>query len=568
MCNAMRRSGIVRVIGLATILMLILVASGWAAGTQEPDPEPEIAEEEMVPDEMELAARQTVAGLIGGPVVDDAESEIGTVDEVLIDLTTGRISHLVLHLDGFQGVSAARYPIPIYLVYPHPDTGGVRFPVQDPNLLAWAPRMADYPPETRAPAWYRDVNEYWRQTDAMVHVRPLGPGYRLGVDEDPVEFPDTRQASGIAVAGGLVEESGNISDLPVVNDEGERIATVTDYVIDLGSAHLPYALVTLDDQELRAVPLPLLVRQLDLDSFAFRGTMDHLASAPGLQAANGLSGESMAQLRDREWELDAMEYWAEIDVGVRFQYGARVLPGLTLDLTTFLAHRVVNVHNRPIGDIDDVIIGRDGAVMYVEVGFGGFLGLGETRYPIPITAITADPYGEVIVVDLRRDELDEIPPLTADMLPTEDDDWDADIRAYWHQRIADVSGEAAAAAFEEAAAERDHGGALRAQTILGYRVVTEADDEGEITDLLIDVDKPAVAFVVVEFPADDDEDVVRIPVPVGRLSFDADEELARLEASEQELRDAPSYPTGMHPVALQGQAWVRDIRGYWEAEGS
>jgi sporulation protein YlmC with PRC-barrel domain len=566
MCDLLRRCGVIGPVWLASFLMLVFVPSGWSAGTPEPAPEPAITEEEIAPDEIELSARHPVGGLIGGPVVDNAGDEIGTIDEVLIDLTTGTITHLVLHL--VNGDSDARYPIPIYLVYPHPDTDGVRFPVEDLNVLAWAPRMADYPPETRATAWHRDVDEYWRQSDAMVHVRPLSPGHRLGVDEQTIELGHQRRASGMAVAQGLIEESSTISDLAVVDDEGERVATVVDYVVDLGSGHVSYALVALDDRELRPVPLPLLVRRLDLDSYTFRGTADHLASAPGFQEADGLSGESVAQLRDREWELEAMGYWTDIDVNVWFQYGARVVPGLTLDLTTFLAHRLVNVHNRPIGDIADVIIGRDGVVMYVEVTFGGFLGLGETRFAIPITAVTADPYGEVIVLDLGRDELEQIPPLTVEMLPTDRDDWDADIRAYWHQRIADVAGEAAAAAFDEADADRDHGGAIRAQSVLGYRVMTEAEEEGTITDLLIDVDQPAVAFVVVEFPADNDDDVMLIPVPVGRLSFDADEELARLDASEQELRDAPSYPIGLHPVALQGQAWMSDVRGYWEAEGS
>ena len=546
--------------------MLLSAALGWTGGTQEPPPEPEVAD--VVPGEAELEARHATAGLIGSPVVDHAGNEVGTVDELLVDLTTGRLVHVVLHLDGYQGVSEGRFPIPLYLVYPEPDIGGVRFPLEDPDLLAWAPRMEDHPPETRAPAWHLDVDEYWRRSDAMGNVRPLSPGYRLGADEAPLEFRHHQQASGIAVAQGLIEESGELRDLPLTGMEGEPLGAVSDYVVDLGSGHVSYALVTLDGQGIRAVPLPLFVRRLDADAFEFRGTTDHLADAPGFDDVNGLSEESVAQLRDPQWEETSMDYWAEIDVGARYHYGARVVPGLALDLSTILAHRLVNVHNQPIGEIDDVIIGRDGVVLYVEVTFGGFLGLGETRYPIPISAITADPYGEAIVLDLRRDELDEIPTFEADVLPTEVDDWDADIREYWHRRMVDVAGEAAAAAFEQAVAEREHGGALRAQSVLGFRVVTEAEDEGEVTDLLIDLDQPAVAFVVVEFPADDEGDIVRMPVPVARLHFDPDEQLARLDATEQELRDAPSYPFGVHPVALQDRAWTQEVREHWESEGS
>ena len=49
--------------------------------------------------------------------------------------------------------------------------------------------------------------------------------------------------------------------------------------------------------------------------------------------------------------------------------------------------RVVSANNESIGDINDVIMGRDGQVMAVVVGVGGFLGIGEKDVAVPFASL-------------------------------------------------------------------------------------------------------------------------------------------------------------------------------------
>jgi len=49
--------------------------------------------------------------------------------------------------------------------------------------------------------------------------------------------------------------------------------------------------------------------------------------------------------------------------------------------------RVVSANNESIGDINDVILGRDGRIMAAVVGVGGFLGIGEKDVAVPFASL-------------------------------------------------------------------------------------------------------------------------------------------------------------------------------------
>ena len=53
-----------------------------------------------------------------------------------------------------------------------------------------------------------------------------------------------------------------------------------------------------------------------------------------------------------------------------------------------LSKNVMNAANESIGDINDILIDRDGKVAAVIVGVGGFLGLGEKDVALPYDQLT------------------------------------------------------------------------------------------------------------------------------------------------------------------------------------
>jgi sporulation protein YlmC with PRC-barrel domain len=71
---------------------------------------------------------------------------------------------------------------------------------------------------------------------------------------------------------------------------------------------------------------------------------------------------------------------------------------------------VYNANGDKLGSIDDLMIDkRSGMVRYAALEFGGFLGMGTDRYPLPWSMLTYDTTLEGYVVPLHKDQLEKAP---------------------------------------------------------------------------------------------------------------------------------------------------------------
>lgn len=74
--------------------------------------------------------------------------------------------------------------------------------------------------------------------------------------------------------------------------------------------------------------------------------------------------------------------------------------------------KVTNKAGETIGDINDVLIDKDGKVAAVVVGIGGFLGMGERHAAVTFNSVqlTRDPNNDPLVrVDVTKDQLKSAP---------------------------------------------------------------------------------------------------------------------------------------------------------------
>ncbi len=75
---------------------------------------------------------------------------------------------------------------------------------------------------------------------------------------------------------------------------------------------------------------------------------------------------------------------------------------------------VYNLEGEKLGTVDSVMIDREsGQVVYAVMAFGGFLGLGEKRHPMPWKTMIYDKQREGYVVSLSREELEGAPNMNA-----------------------------------------------------------------------------------------------------------------------------------------------------------
>ncbi len=93
---------------------------------------------------------------------------------------------------------------------------------------------------------------------------------------------------------------------------------------------------------------------------------------------------------------------------------------------------VYNHAGDKLGSIDDLMIDKlSGRVHYAVLEFGGFLGIGTDRYPLPWHLLTYDVAKEGYVVPLDKDRLKDAPKYSKDMTPTYTHEYGERVTAYY-----------------------------------------------------------------------------------------------------------------------------------------
>lgn len=96
---------------------------------------------------------------------------------------------------------------------------------------------------------------------------------------------------------------------------------------------------------------------------------------------------------------------------------------------------VFNPEGQKLGSIDELIIDKlSGNVRYAVLEFGGFLGMGTDRYPLPWSRLTYDTRLDGYVVPLQKTELEGAPRYATEAPPVHDEAYGR--RVYEHYRVA------------------------------------------------------------------------------------------------------------------------------------
>ena len=93
---------------------------------------------------------------------------------------------------------------------------------------------------------------------------------------------------------------------------------------------------------------------------------------------------------------------------------------------------VYNETGDKLGSIDDLMIDkRSGQIRYAVLEFGGFLGMGTDRYPLPWDVLKYDTSKEGYVVPLDKDRLEGAPRYPEDDRPIYTNDYGRTVNDYY-----------------------------------------------------------------------------------------------------------------------------------------
>ncbi len=104
-----------------------------------------------------------------------------------------------------------------------------------------------------------------------------------------------------------------------------------------------------------------------------------------------------------------------------------------LRLSDLLNYEVHNATGDKLGSIEDIMIDwRSDRLAYPILSFGGFLGLGDKWFPIPLGAVTLDAAQQRFIFDVDEARLEQAPGFSPNELPdTANPNWDEQILNYW-----------------------------------------------------------------------------------------------------------------------------------------
>ncbi len=93
---------------------------------------------------------------------------------------------------------------------------------------------------------------------------------------------------------------------------------------------------------------------------------------------------------------------------------------------------VYNAAGDKLGSIDDLMIDKhSGQVRYAVLEFGGFLGMGTDRYPVPWQMLKYDTTQDGYVVPLDKAQLEGAPRYPHDQRPMYDEPYGQRLNSYY-----------------------------------------------------------------------------------------------------------------------------------------
>ena len=253
-----------------------------------------------------------------------------------------------------------------------------------------------------------------------------------------------------------------------------------------------------------------------------------------------------------------------------------------IDAERLIGRNINSPEGERVGEIDSVLIGRDGKIQAVIVGVGGFLGIGERKVAIDWNQLKFQDNDQRVVANVTRDQLKNMPefqysdnsnnrdrndrvaerdrtdrtrtataPATGAQTRAETGATTTDNRVAIAPTTTTNTGattttvttnndRAHAAAATANARDMKQIGNLRADELIGKNVVNaRGQTVGEIEDIVIDNNKAVMAVVSVGgFLGMGDKDVA---IPFDQLRMNERNAILMSEANEDALKQLPAY---------------------------
>lgn len=107
---------------------------------------------------------------------------------------------------------------------------------------------------------------------------------------------------------------------------------------------------------------------------------------------------------------------------------------MLLSASSVIGDNVTNGTGEDLGTIEDLMVCTDsGSVKYAVVSFGGFLGMGDKLFAVPMDTLTLNAENKCFVMNVDKERLENAPGFDKNNWPdTASTEWQNSISSYYN----------------------------------------------------------------------------------------------------------------------------------------
>jgi sporulation protein YlmC with PRC-barrel domain len=267
----------------------------------------------------------------------------------------------------------------------------------------------------------------------MLDIRPITKlAFYMALALTPVSLWAQQQTTIVKSKPGDLDEIRKVSSLlgtDVMNHTSTKIANLRDLVVS-GEGAIPYGILGFGGlggvgETFTAVPYELLGVRLDEGKWSVNLDM----TAEDLKKAPVIKSENYHELLDPQW-ISRVDQFVRTRVNLQNhpkraaeaeQREHRIVDKVLL-ATKIRAASLKNPKNQELGKVEDLLIDRTDHIIFVILGRGGVLGIGESFIPVPWSRLAIGENREnaaiTAVIDSTKAKLETAPLVKGDNYAT------------------------------------------------------------------------------------------------------------------------------------------------------
>lgn len=181
--------------------------------------------------------------IINASITNMEQEDLGSIDALVVDLTTHRVAYAIVSFGGFLGIGDTLHAVPFKALQTRPLFDGLVLDITRSQLEHLRGFEREQLPNFADEQWSRSVHRdfsitpYWEQRDSAGHGEQQMQREELLQQQqrDERTYPGMEQRQFITTY--------ELIDIAVENHQGEEIGTIRDFVIDFHNGSVEYTVM-------------------------------------------------------------------------------------------------------------------------------------------------------------------------------------------------------------------------------------------------------------------------------------------------------------------------------------